>query len=249
MKNEWYLKFNAPALTYVYQHYRRLNKALEHCSLIAISAYVQNLLRQQGHESTVIPNALPVKNFKILNKNKENARTKILYLGSLIKSKGAQVLAEAVQGLDCDVELYGEGILQKELEQKIRKYTLPITIHPQVPYAEIPSLYAQADIVVFPSIWPEPFGRIAIEAMAAGKPVIGSAVGGIKETITRGTGILVNPGDAEQLREAIIVLMHNQRLRKEMGKKGREVVADLYAEEKVAKKLIALYGQKISPSP
>ena len=244
MKNGWYLKYNAPALSYIYHYYKQLNEALQYCNLIAISEYVQGLLQQQGYESTVIPNALPVEKFKT-TKNK-NKKIKILYLGSLIRSKGAQVLAEAVQGLDCRVDLYGEGVLKDELKEKIQKQQLPITIHSPVPYSEIPSLYAQADVIVFPSLWPEPFGRIAIEAMAAGKPVIASAIGGIKETIVEGTGILVNPGNVEQLREAIILLMHNPKLRKEMGKKGRKLVEELYAEEKVTEKLIAVYKEKIN---
>ncbi len=252
MKNEWYLKYNAPALSYIYHYYKQLNEALQHCNLIAISEYVQGLLQQQGYESTVIPNALAVENFKIVdqekigNKKKDNQKLKILYLGSLIKSKGAHLLAEAVQGLDCEVALYGEGILKEELQEKIQKQQLPITIHSPAPYSEIPSLYAQADVIVFPSLWPEPFGRIAIEAMAAGKPVIGSAIGGIKETIAEGTGVLVDPGNVEQLREAISLLMHDSALRKKMGQKGRKVVEELYAKEIVVERLIAVYREKIT---
>ena len=47
MKNRWYLKYNLPAISYVYNHYRLLNEALKHCHLIAISEYVQGLLRQK----------------------------------------------------------------------------------------------------------------------------------------------------------------------------------------------------------
>ncbi|MDP3699068.1 MAG: glycosyltransferase family 4 protein [Nanoarchaeota archaeon] len=247
MKNEWYLKYNAPGLSYIYYYYSQLNEALKYCNLIAISEYVQNLLKQQGHESTAIPNALDITKFKIdtiKNEIAKKEKTKVLFLGSLIRSKGAQVLLEAFQGLDVECKIYGEGALKEELQQMIQNKNLSATIHPPVPYDKIPSLYAQADIVVFPSIWPEPFGRIAIEAMAAGKPVIGSAIGGIKETMAEGTGILVDPGNVQQLREAITLLMHNPALRKEMGKKGRKVVKGLYAEEKVVQRLIDVYRDK-----
>ena len=56
--------------------------------------------------------------------------------------------------------------------------------------------------------------------MAAGKPVIGSAIGGIKETITKGTGILVDPGNVQQLRKAIELLMHD-RLAKKNGQERK----------------------------
>jgi len=247
MKNEWYLKYNVAALSYIYQYYAQLNKALPYCNLIAISGYVHELLQQQGHKSTVISNALPVEKFTKIIKNepRKNERIKILYLGSLIKSKGAQVLLQALEGLPVDCLIYGNGVLQEELQTTIQQHNLQAKICAPVPYDKIPALYADADIVVFPSLWPEPFGRIAIEALAAGKPVIGSAIGGIKETIVEETGILVEPGDAGQLREAIKLLMHNPALRKEMGKKGRKVVEELYAEEKVVGRLIAVYEEKI----
>ncbi|MEK6899930.1 MAG: glycosyltransferase family 4 protein, partial [Nanoarchaeota archaeon] len=133
---------------------------------------------------------------------------------------------------------------KEELQQAIQKYQLDAQIYPQVQYAEVPSLYAQADIVVFPSLWPEPFGRIAIESMAAGKPIIGSAIGAIKEMVTSGTGILTDPGDVQQLREAIELLMHNEKLRQEMGKNGRKAVKESYAEEKVIEKLIGVYVER-----
>jgi len=253
MKNEWYFKYNALTLSYIYNYYKRLNDSLQYCNLVSISEYVQDLLSQQGHDSTVIPNALPVEKFKrawkkIENKPRNN-KTKILYLGSLIRSKGPQLLLDAVEGLDIECELYGEGVLKEELQARIQEYSLPVKILSPLPYAEIPSLYAKADIVVFPSLWPEPFGRIAIEAMAAGKPVIGSAIGGIKETITGGTGILVDPGNVKQLREAIVLLIHDQVLRKEMGKKGRKMAEELYAEDRVVKKLLNLYQSKALSYP
>jgi len=248
MKNEWYLKYNVPALFYIYNYYSQLNEALKYCNLIAISEYIQNLLKLQGYGSTIIPNTLDVTKFKIntiKNETIKKEKTKILYLGSLIRSKGAQVLLNAIQGLDVDCEIYGEGVLREELQQVIKNNKLSSTIHPPVSYDQIPSLYAQADIIVFPSLWPEPFGRIAIEAMAAGKPVIGSAIGGIKETIVLGTGILVEPGNVKQLREAIEILLHNQKMRLDMGRKGRKVVEELYAGEKVVERLIALYKEKM----
>lgn len=252
MKNKWYLKYNFPVLLYIYHYYDRLHKSLPHCNLIAISEYVQRLLEQQGNDSIVIPNALPINKFKInkfkFDKEKKSKYPKIIYFGSLIRSKGPQVLLEAIEGLNVKCELYGEGVLQKELEQKIQQRKLSAKIFAPVPYDEIPSLYAQADIVVFPSTWPEPFGRIAIEAMAAGKPIVGSAIGGIKETITKETGILVDPGNSQQLREAIMMLIHNPSLRNTMKKAGREIAEKKYTEDKVIERLVAVYKTKINSS-
>ncbi|HIJ11817.1 TPA: glycosyltransferase family 4 protein, partial [Candidatus Woesearchaeota archaeon] len=105
---------------------------------------------------------------------------------------------------------------------------------------KIPQIYANADVIVFPSMWPEPFGRIAIEAMAAGKPIIGSAIGGINETIADGCGITVEPGNVDQLRDALRILQHDPELRNIMGKKGKIAVTQ-YKEETVIETLIAYY--------
>ncbi len=245
MKNRWCIKYNAPLLSYIYRYYQELNDSLKYCHLIAISGYVQGLLRQQGHESTTVPNAIKINDFKVVGK-KKNKKEKIIFLGAFIKSKGAQVLLEAIEGLDAECELYGEGVLKEELRAIIAEKKLNAKICLPVSYDKIPSVYADADIIVFPSLWPEPFGRIAIEAMAAGKPVIGSAIGGIKETVKEGTGILVDPGNVQQLREAIELLLHEPALRKNMGLKGRRIAKELYAEERVADQLLLMYKSKAS---
>ncbi len=214
MKNKFYFKYNPFALRYIYTYYEQLNRSLHHCNLIAISRYVHELLQQQELESAIIPNALDVdlfapaqndvRNLDDINENDvnknysdkndidkhkmdKNTKARILYLGSLAKYKGPQILLEAIERMDVRCDLYGEGILQEELQQMIIEKGLDEEIHSPVSYKEIPALYANTDIVVFPSLWPEPFGRIAIEAMAAGKPVIGSKVGAIRELITEET--------------------------------------------------------------
>ncbi len=203
MKNRWYLKYNPLFLGYAYAHYQKLNKALSSCTLISISKYVQQLLLLHNQQSTVIPNILDVNAFSSVKKKmKENKKAQILYLGSLIKSKGPQILLEALKGLNCRCDLYGEGNLKPELQGYLEKNNLDAEIHPFVPYEKIPELYAQTDIVVFPSLWPEPFGRIAIEAMAAGRKVIASNIGAIPETIEK-NGLLVPPGDSDELRQAL----------------------------------------------
>ena len=247
MKNKWYFKYNPFLLAYTYNYYKKLNKALSYCHLISISKYVQQLLLQQNHQSTVIPNILDVKPFLVAKKKiqersaeKKNTKTKILYLGSLIKSKGPQILLEASKGIDCRCDLYGEGNLKPELQEYIQKNNLDAEIHPPVSYEKIPQLYANTDLVVFPSIWPEPFGRIAIEAMAAGKPVIGSQTGAIEETISLSSGILVKLGDITELRQAI-----EEGLKKTTKLKGQARPLQKYSQQEVTTKLIRRYQETL----
>lgn len=94
----------------------------------------------------------------------------------------------------------------------------------------IPDLYAQADVCVIPSLWHEPFGIVALEAMAAGKPVIASRVGGLKDIVLDGvTGFLVDPENVEQIVEKIELLIQNPTLCSLMGQAGRKRVKEHYS--------------------
>ncbi len=246
MKNKFYLRYNLPLLLYIYNYHRLLNRALKHCTLIAISRYMQELLLKNNCYSHIIPNALNIKAFSSpAAENKTGKPIKVIYLGALIKSKGPQILLEAVKGLDCRCELYGEGILKESLQKFIQKNKLNAVINNLVPYDKIPQVYASSDIVVFPSLWPEPFGRISIEAMAASKPVIGSEIGGIRETIEPGTGILVKPGSVEELHLALKQLLESRSNREKIGRCGLDAVQK-YQEKKIIARLIKLYRLQVN---
>ncbi|MFH1642895.1 MAG: glycosyltransferase family 4 protein [Nanoarchaeota archaeon] len=237
IRNRFYLKYCPFFLIYIYNHYRKLNKSLKKCSLISISSFIEKRL---GFESNVIPNIIEVDKFYY--KKPKNKKINILYLGSLTRYKGPQILLKAAKGLDCKIKLYGDGILKKHLVDIIKKYDMDAKIYSQVDYKKVPKIFAESDIVVFPSIWPEPFGRIAVEAMASGKPIIASDAGAIKDII-KDSGIVVKAGDVNDLRKAINRLMKNKKLRFELGKKGMELV-NKYSKENVIKKLIEFYKIK-----
>jgi glycosyltransferase involved in cell wall biosynthesis len=97
------------------------------------------------------------------------------------------------------------------------------------------------DTLVLPSL-NEGMGRVLVEAMAAGKPVVGSRLGGIKDLIKEGeNGYAVEPGDVDGLAEAIRVLLGNEERRVEMGNNGR-VMAQAYSVEKMIEKIDDLYA-------
>jgi glycosyltransferase involved in cell wall biosynthesis len=95
---------------------------------------------------------------------------------------------------------------------------------------EIATVWASCDIAVVPSTEPEPFGLVALEAMAAGKPVIAANHGGLPEIIQDGiSGILVKPGSSNALAEAIKVLSHKPQLRERMGSTGKGIQAKTFS--------------------
>lgn len=243
MKNSWYLKYNPLFLGITYRYYRQLRRALKACRLIAISTYVQKLLLQHGHHSVVIPNAFDAAPFlRARAKTKKSALTKtdttrkptVLYVGALLASKGPQILLEAARGINCRCVFYGQGRLKDDLQKKIVAYGLDAEVFPPQPYEKMPEIYAKADVVVFPSLWPEPFGRISFEAMAAGKPIVASSTGAIPE-IVGDRGVLVKPGDSKDLRVALARALHEK-----MSEKNRK---GCYTVRSVIKKIKDLYKQ------
>lgn len=102
-------------------------------------------------------------------------------------------------------------------------------------------LMASFDVFVLPSVW-EGFGIVLLEAMASGKPVIGTAVGGIPEVIDEGVnGYLVEPCNPEQIAEKIIYLLKNEAVRKRMGEKGKQMVKDRFDIRDMVKAIENVY--------
>ncbi|HNT89518.1 MAG TPA: glycosyltransferase family 4 protein, partial [Candidatus Hydrogenedentes bacterium] len=94
-------------------------------------------------------------------------------------------------------------------------------------HAEALRLYAAADMVVVPSLWAEPFGIVAVEAMAAGKPVCAGRIGGLRDIVRDGeTGFLFEPGDATALARCIERLLDDAPLRERLGAEARRVARD-----------------------
>ena len=108
------------------------------------------------------------------------------------------------------------------------------------PFAE--GVYDAADIVCQVSRWEEAFGQVISEAMACGKPVIGTRVGGIPEVIDDGvSGFLIARGDVEVLAQKIQQLASDKTLREKMGSDGRKIALEKFNLEKNVGQLVELY--------
>jgi glycosyltransferase involved in cell wall biosynthesis len=111
--------------------------------------------------------------------------------------------------------------------------------------------FARAHVVAVPSRWPEPFGIVGLEAMAVGRPVVASGVGGIPEWLDDwGTGILVPPGDSAALAEAIESLLADPARAEELGAEGHRKV-ERFSPESHVERLLSVYeraiGRRLTP--
>lgn len=149
----------------------------------------------------------------------------VMFLGRMIPDKGADVLVRAVERLDRpDIRLTLVGSRGFSAADPLTPYERDVRtvmarlgdraeVRPFVPRSEVSRLLQRADVVVVPSRWPDPCPLTVLEGMAAGAAVIGSEIGGIPETL-RGVGILVRPGDPEELAAAIAALADDGDLRR-----------------------------------
>ncbi len=115
---------------------------------------------------------------------------------------------------------------------------------------EIADAYAALDLAVHASTRPEPFGRVVIEAMAAGKPIIAADDGGVPEIIRHGeNGWLTPPGDVEALALAILKLLEDQDLRAKLAGRAKSDVKLNYSAESHALRIQAIYNKIIGGTP
>ncbi|HEX9271413.1 MAG TPA: glycosyltransferase, partial [Candidatus Binatia bacterium] len=155
--------------------------------------------------------------------------------------KGHRSLLEAArrlkaQGCQISYRLAGEGSLRKSLEEK----TIQLGLKEDVEFlgfvSDMPGFLTNVDIVVLPSLF-EGLGVSVLEAMAAGKAVIASRVGGLPEIVIDAvTGFLVEPRDVEGLASAISKLAGDRILIRNMGQKGRERLEKKFTMEQMARK-------------
>jgi glycosyltransferase involved in cell wall biosynthesis len=152
-----------------------------------------------------------------------------LFVGRLSEEKGVVELAEAARGLPLVV--VGDGPLRERVPEAVGF----------VPPGEVEAYLDRAAVVVCPSRR-EGYGVVARQAMAHGRPVVATAVGGLAEAVVGGeTGLLVEPGDADALRSAIERLLGDADLRARLGAAGRERALGLYARDVAARAMLDVY--------
>ncbi|MBQ2353078.1 MAG: glycosyltransferase family 4 protein [Methanobrevibacter sp.] len=150
----------------------------------------------------------------------------VLFVGNLIKRKNVGALLEAkkIAKSDYYLVIVGDGPLSKKLRKKVEDENIPDVIFTGS-RTDVENIIPNCDFLVLPS-FSESFGLVLIEALACGKPVIGSDVGGISEIINDDVGLLVNPNDISLISNSIDRLVDDEELRAKLSANARNRAKD-----------------------
>lgn len=173
----------------------------------------------------------------------------ILFIGRVVWEKGIYDLIYAVKlalgdlkGSGIRVIITGRGPELQSVRERVEELGISdrFVFIESYPYHRIHQLFNMADIFVLPSIslrtWKEQLGMVLIEAMACATPVISTLSGSIPEVVGD-AGLLVQPNDPHCLAHAMVDLLKNERMRLELGRKGRERVESKFSAEKISQKI------------
>jgi glycosyltransferase involved in cell wall biosynthesis len=205
----------------------------------------------QNSKIEIIPTPIDTNKFVPTNQNLLRERWNltspiILFVGRFSEIKGIKYLLRAFPMVlravpEAKLVLVGGGPLETEVKALQKKFQNSIFWLPFVPNNIMPNIYVGSDVVVLPSLG-ETFGNVTVEAMACGKPVVGSCVGGMLDTIVDGeTGLHVQPGDSNQIANSLIKILKNDALRKELGQNARKRALTDFSYSVIIKRIEKLY--------
>jgi len=219
--------------------------------IICCSRYMTRQVSAQfslpADKTITIPNGVDVSDF-VGTFNKRNFRREfaspaekiVLFVGRLVYEKGAGVLLEAIprvlQKVNCKVIIGSEGYMKEELVAQTKRLGIGqhVVFTGYIDETTLRRLYRVADVCVFPSLY-EPFGIVALEAMAAKAPVVVSDVGGFSEIVRDGVnGVKVVPNDAESLAASIIRVLADPAYAENLRANAAKIVQDQYSWNQIA---------------
>lgn len=191
----------------------------------------------------------------VAGKKGKSTNLQVLYVGRFERRKGIDLLLQVIPGIldkhpNVEFDLVGQNDLVDEngssyLEEfrkkyKAKKWFKRVKTPGFASEEGLAEKYANCDIFVAPSRY-ESFGQIYIEAMASGKPVVGTKVGGIPEVVEDGVnGLLIENENADDLKKKLLKLIENEKLRDKMGNESRRIIEEKFSSKVWGDNFLAL---------
>ena len=224
---------------------------LEHVT--CISGLLKVNLTARGvpiHGARVIYQGIPLQQFPAKSEmGRVGTPTRVLFVGQLNPYKGAHTLIDAAHLVSSmngrpplQVSIVGDGaeMYTRQLRSRAAQGSAIVKFRGKTEHTDLPRIYREHDIFVFPSIWQEPFGLTHLEAMASGTPVISTAHGGQGEFLKDGENALIfEKENAEQLAGHILQLIQLKGIGPYLAANARAVVERSFALERYVTELEA----------
>jgi glycosyltransferase involved in cell wall biosynthesis len=252
--------------------YRSAAKIAGHLAhrVIAISDHVSRFASELRLASTnairVIPYGIDGASWDVTSEERAQSRKdlglepNVVAIGvasRLFPHKGHGFLIDAMEKIAAAAPharllVAGDGPLFSELADHARRVAPSVDVKFLGFVRDIRRFMAACDIIVFPSMpaFGEGFGLAALEAMAAGRPVVATAVDSLVEVVTHGeSGLLVTPGNVQELADALLALIQNRELRERLGQGGRERAIRFFPWDRVVERTIETYQEVLPEGP
>lgn len=169
----------------------------------------------------------------------------LLFVGNIGRDKGIHVLLQTYAEMHSEVPLVLIGQPEAGFSAPLPPNTLLLQ---SWPHAAVMSAWRRCSVALMPSICPDACPTVTMEAMAAGRAVVGSRIGGLPDIVAEHeTGLLVPPGDTQALGEAIQLLLSDAALRERMGNMARQRVTEFQASS-VIPRIEQVYQEVLQPS-
>jgi glycosyltransferase involved in cell wall biosynthesis len=216
------------------------------------SRALQTHLMKNGFQNAIyFPNFVDVDKFEYDFTKMESCN--VLYVGRLAKEKGVNYILEAFPKIvkahsSCTLNIVGDGPYRSNLLHLAQELGIEkkVIFHGKLSGEPLIEAFQKSNVVVIPSVSLDNSPIVAYEAMASGRPVVGSNIGGIPDLVTDGeTGYLVEPRNPDQIAEKVIRVLSNRELAIKMGKKARENCLIYFNKEDHYNKLKTIYEDMI----
>jgi len=232
---------------------------------VVLNDRLQSRLEQQKDlDVTVIPNGIDLDEFPV--SSNETARVKekyefdtpsVMFTGTITPQKGVEVLVKAAKIVEENTDrevtflLVGNDELDEEYANRVKEYVRTngledtVRLTGYVPYEDLKALYTACDIFVLPS-YEEGMPMVLLEALASGKPLVGSDIGGIAMQVEDSSnGYLVTPGDEKMIAEHIRLLVEDEQRRQEMGEMSRQLAEDRFKWSNIVDQYLSVYHELV----
>lgn len=213
-----------------------------------VATHLATMLREAPEQFTILPNGINVAEYdlQVINQGKQGSLPRIVYVARMAAHKGHLFFLDVlenliyVRSLSCEAILIGDGPLRAEIERAIdsknlREYTTLTGV-----VADVEGYLQTSDIVTLLSDF-EGMPNVVIEAMAAGKPVIATDVGNVRELFSTGAGVIIENKEVAYTAGVFESLILDAGRRNLMGSAGRELIQQKFSLDKSLANLVRYY--------